>query len=62
MPHFDHLKRRHARLEREIAAEITRPNPCSLRMAQLKKAKLAVRDRMAALAARRRSELLPQPA
>jgi hypothetical protein len=46
---LDHLKRRHSWLEHEIASEQARRLPDEARIAQLKKLKLAVKDRMIAL-------------
>ncbi len=48
---LDHLKRRHSWLEHEIASEQARRLPDEARIGQLKKLKLAVKDRMLALRA-----------
>jgi hypothetical protein len=55
------LRRRHVRLEHELAAEQARRLPDRVRIARLKKLKLAIKDRMAMMAARRRRQELPQP-
>lgn len=46
MQMLDLLKRRHARLDHELAAEQARRAPDTRRVALLKKLKLAVKDRM----------------
>jgi hypothetical protein len=43
---LDHLKRRHARLDHELAAEQARRLPDPMRIQRLKKLKLAVKDRL----------------
>ena len=50
---LDHLRDRHARLERDITAERTRIMPDFVRMQTLKKSKLTVKDRMAILGSAR---------
>jgi len=45
---FHYLEREHARLEAAIAEQLARPRPDDLEVARLKKAKLAVRDQIAA--------------
>lgn len=49
---IDTLKQRHQRLERELAAERARRAPDGTRIVQLKKLKLAVKDRLLLLARR----------
>lgn len=44
---LDRLRQMHARLESELMAERTRIVPDDIRVARLKKVKLAVKDRMA---------------
>lgn len=56
---LDHLKRRHSWLEHEIASEQARRLPDSARIVQLKKLKLAVKDRMIAL--KRHAAQRPRP-
>jgi hypothetical protein len=48
---FERLKRRHARLDHELAAERARHRPDDTRVVRLKKLKLAVKDRMLHMAA-----------
>lgn len=62
MTFVDVLKRRHLKLEHELAAERARRLPDETRIARLKKLKLAVKDRLYLMAQRRRREQLPQPA
>jgi len=45
---LEYLEREHARLDRLIADEAKRPRPDDLEIARLKKAKLLVKDQMAA--------------
>jgi hypothetical protein len=60
---IDTLKRRHARLDHELAAERARRMPDPARVARLKKLKLAVKDRLALLRQREaRRPLAPTPA
>lgn len=47
---LDNLKRRHARLERELAVERAHRLPDETRVMRLKKLKLAVKDRTLMLA------------
>ena len=49
-PSFSQLKRRHAELEAQIAAEEARPHPDDSHVAQLKKRKLYLKDEMERLA------------
>ena len=56
------LKRRHARLDHDLAAEQARRLPDPVRIARLKKLKLAVKDRLMLLARQQRRESLPVPA
>jgi hypothetical protein len=53
------LKRRHVRLEHDLAAERARRVPDPTRVARLKKLKLAVKDRLMLLARQQRREQLP---
>ncbi len=53
MTFMEMLRKRHVRLEHEIAAEQARRMPDTTRVTRLKKLKLAVRDRMAMMTARR---------
>jgi hypothetical protein len=46
---IDRLKRLHARLEHTLRDERSRPLPNSAVLAEIKKAKLRVRDRLAAI-------------
>jgi hypothetical protein len=62
MTFVDILKRRHLKLEHELAAERARRRPDETRIARLKKLKLAVKDRLLIMAQRRRRADLPQPA
>lgn len=50
---LDNLKRRHARLEHELAAERARRLPDETRVMRLKKLKLAVKDRILMLVQQR---------
>lgn len=56
------LKRRHLKLEHDLAAERARRVPDPARVARLKKLKLAVKDRLMLLARQQRREQLPVPA
>lgn len=49
MARLEHLKRRHSWLEHEIASELARRVPDEARIGQLKKLKLAIKDRMLGL-------------
>lgn len=49
MSHRAALEQRHARLESELRAELARPMPDALRVSEIKRAKLALRDQMKAL-------------
>jgi hypothetical protein len=44
--HLDSLSAKHARLESTIAAEMQRPMPDSMLLAQLKKEKLRVKEEL----------------
>lgn len=57
---IDRMKRRHFRLEHELAVEQARRMPDRIRVSQLKKLKLAIKDRMTRIAAQGRQGL-PQP-
>jgi len=59
MTQIEILKRRHVRLEHELAAELAGRAPDRMRVARLKKLKLAVKDRLMLLAQRQRAEELP---
>lgn len=62
MSFADILKRRHLKLEHELAAERARRRPDETRIARLKKLKLSVKDRLLVMAQHRRRTELPQPA
>lgn len=47
--HLTELARKHEALEREIAAERTHPSSDSLRLAELKRRKLSLKDEIAKL-------------
>jgi len=49
-PHLLALKEKHAALDHEIAEEELRPHPDEVRLANLKKQKLRLKDEMARLA------------
>jgi hypothetical protein len=49
-PHVEQLTQKHAALENTIHEEINRPHPDMLRLAQLKKEKLRIKDEIARLA------------
>ena len=49
-PHVEQLTQKHAALENTIHEEINRPHPDMLRLAQLKKEKLKIKDEIARLA------------
>lgn len=53
------LKRRHVRLEHDLAAEQARKLPDPVRMARMKKLKLALKDRLNLLAQKQRQKNLP---
>jgi hypothetical protein len=59
---IDILKRRHVRLDHELAAEQARRRPDQTRMARLKKLKLAVKDRLMIIAQKQRRQGQPRPA
>jgi len=62
MKMLENLKRRHARLEHELRAELAQRLPDETRVMRLKKLKLAVKDRMLMMARQRRQMELPIPA
>jgi hypothetical protein len=62
MQQIETLKRRHLWLEHELAAERARRAPDDLRIARLKKLKLAVKDRLMQIATRQRAANLPMAA
>ena len=49
-PHLDALSARHDRLEGKISEEMHRPQPDSIRLADLKRQKLKVKEEMVRIA------------
>ncbi|MFQ5347880.1 MAG: DUF465 domain-containing protein [Alphaproteobacteria bacterium] len=47
--HVQALAEKHATLERIIAEELTRPSPDSLRIAELKRQKLKIKEEMSGM-------------
>ena len=48
--HVESLKAKHANLEEAIDEEVQRPNPDSLRLSELKRLKLRIKDEITRLA------------
>jgi len=55
---FSYLEREHARLEELIADQLARPRPDDLEIGRLKRAKLLVKDQLAAWRAEHREREL----
>jgi hypothetical protein len=47
--HIEALKSKHANLDSELEAELQRPHPDDLRIQQLKREKLRIKDEIASL-------------